>query len=120
LHRAAIQIKFHGALLIGQVPSHELEAQHPAFQRLVVPSEDGASQVIEAFCARLTLITLSGRLVFIETSFDDSLGITKWTLSAFWPAQLAHSVVTLGRIYQVLYVYLHRLDSYRGLEKVGP
>ncbi len=68
----------------------------------MVSGEDGVGQIIEAFSAIFTLIALSGRLLFIETSFDDSFGITKRTLSSFWPAQLAHSLVTLYIIYQGL------------------
>jgi hypothetical protein len=85
----------------------------------MMPCEDGVRQVVETFFTSSTLITLAGWLFVIEPPFDHSLGITKGTLSSFWPAQLAHRIVTLGIIYQVLDVYLHLLDSYGGLEKVG-
>jgi hypothetical protein len=85
----------------------------------MVSGEDSARQIIEAFITIFTLITLSGRLLLIETSSDDSSGITKRTLSAFWPTQFAHRVVTVGIIYQVFYVYLHLLGSFHGVGKVG-
>jgi hypothetical protein len=99
---AAFQIQFPGDLFIGQIQAHKIEAQYPDFERLMMPSEDCAGQIIEAFLTIFTLITLSDRLFVIETSSDDSSGITKRTLSAFRPAQFAYRVVTLGIIYQTI------------------
>ena len=84
-----------------------------------MPREDGAGQIIEAFPTVFALIALPGWLFFIEASSDHSLGITKRTLFSFRPAKLPNSVITLGIIYQVLYIYLHMLDSFRQMEKVG-
>ena len=119
LDLAAVQIQFLSDLFIGQVQSHKIQAQYPDLQRLMVPGEDRTRQIIEAFLTIFTFITLSGRLLIIETSSDDALGITKRTLSAFWPTQFAHRIVTLGIIYQAFYVYLHLLSSFHGVGKVG-
>src|SRR5882724_2837438 len=70
-----------------------------------------------AFSANVTLITLTGRFVLIETTFNDALGMTKGTLSSCRPAPLAPAIVTLGFSHQILYVNLQQLDSYHGFEK---
>jgi len=114
---ATVQIQLFCNLLIGQVQSHEVEAQNPDFERLMVPGKNCAGKIIEAFSALFTLIMLPGRLFFIETSSHNPSGFTKRTLSSFWPAQLSYRVVTLGIIDQILYVYLHLLDSFHGLKK---
>jgi hypothetical protein len=119
LNIAAVQIQLPGDLLIGQIQSHEVQAQDPDLERLMVPSKDGAGQIIEAFPASLTLIALPGRLFLIGTSSGNTLGITKRALSSFWPVKLPDSVVALGIIYQILYVYPHLLDSFCEVEKVG-
>jgi len=119
LELTAVQIQFPGDLFIGQVQSHKIEAQYPHLEELMMPGEDRARQIIEAFLTILTLITLSGRLFVIETSSDDSLGITTRTLSAYWPTQLAHCIVMLDIVYQDFYVYLQLLSFVYGLEKVG-
>lgn len=105
-------------LLIGQIQSHEVEAQDPNFKGLMMPGKDGTGKVVETLSAFFTLITLPGRFFFIETSSDNSPGVTKWTLSSFWPAQLSYSVITLCIIDQILYIYLHLVDSFHGLENV--
>jgi hypothetical protein len=85
----------------------------------MVPSKEGVGQIIEAFPARFTLIALPGRLFLIGTSSGNTLGITQRALSSFWPTKLPDSVVALGIIYQILYVYLHLLDSFCEVEKVS-
>ena len=119
LDLAVVQIQFPGNLFIGQVQSHKTQTQYPDLEGLMVPGENSARQIIEAFVTIFTLITLSGRLLVIETSSDDSPGITKRTLSAFWPTQFAHRIITLGIIYQAFYIYLHLLGSFHGVGKVA-
>jgi hypothetical protein len=84
----------------------------------MMPGEDRVGQIIEAFPASSTLIALPGRLFLIEASSYDLLGITKRTLSSFQPAKLSNTVAALAGVYQVLYIYLHLLDSLREVGKV--
>jgi hypothetical protein len=72
----AAQIRFPGDMFSGQDQSYKIKARYPDLEGLRVPSEDSIRQIIEAF---LTLITLSGRLLLIETSLDGSHGITERT-----------------------------------------
>ncbi len=65
----------------------------------------------KTFSALFAFIALSGGFLIIATSFDCAHGITKRTLTPFWPKQFANSFITLYIIYQGLYVYLHPLRS---------
>jgi hypothetical protein len=110
----AVQIQFPGDLFIGQVQAHKIEAQYPDIEGLMVLGEDRVRQIIEAFLTIFALITLSGRLLLIETSSDHSPGITKRALPALGPKQFTYHVVTLGIIYQISYVYLHAVGFLSG------
>jgi len=68
---------------------------------------NGARKVVKASQTDFTLVTLTGRLFLIKALFDDTLGITKGTLSAFRLAQLAYRIITLGIIDQICYVASH-------------
>jgi len=47
LHVRAVQAQLQGNLPVGQVQAHEVEAQHPHAQRLVMSGQHRAGQVIE-------------------------------------------------------------------------
>jgi len=78
---------------------------------LMMSGKNGVRQIIEAFAAIFTFITLFGWFFFIEAPLDYAFGITKRALASFWPAQFPNSVVTLCVINKRLYVYLHLLGS---------
>jgi hypothetical protein len=88
--------QFPGDMFSGQDQSHKIKAQHLHLEGLMVLSEDSVRQIIEAFLTLFTLITLFGKLLLIETSSDDSHGITIRTRSAFWSTQFAHSIGDTG------------------------
>ena len=48
LHVRAGEPQLQGDLPVGEVQAHEIEAQHPDPQRLMVPGQDGAAQIVEA------------------------------------------------------------------------
>ena len=81
----------------------------------MVSCGDGFSEIIESLPAQFTLIALPIGPCIIESSFDDLAGITKWAMYFLRPAKLPYGIVALDIINQVLYVYLHRLDSSRGV-----
>ncbi|MDR6221398.1 hypothetical protein J2Y00_005034 [Deinococcus soli (ex Cha et al. 2016)] len=57
-----VQAEFVGDLAVTQIQTHEIQARHPLPQGLMVPSEDGARQVIELPLAIQTAISLSESL----------------------------------------------------------
>ena len=57
-----VEVQFLGDLLVGEVQAHEVQAQDPDPQRLVVAGEDGVGQVVEAAAAAVALVALPLRL----------------------------------------------------------
>jgi hypothetical protein len=100
-----------GDLPIGQVQTHKIQAQHPYGQWLMPVrqhcGEHGFSQVIEGSVAHSTEITLSIRLSFIWSIFDDFGGVTMRALNALGPTKAANHLVTLGVIDQSVNVQSH-------------
>jgi len=96
-----------GDLPIGKVQTHEIQAQHPYGQRLMVSGEHGFGQVIEGSIAHSTEITLSVRLSFIWSIFDDFGGVAMGTLDTFRPTKAANHLVTLGVVNQSVNVQSH-------------
>jgi len=76
--------------------------------------KNGVGQIIKAFVAVVTLVALTCRFRIIKAALDDLCGLTRWTLDAVWPAQLADSLTTLHIIDQILDVDLQRCTPVRG------
>src|SRR2546422_3459882 len=94
-------------LLIRQVESHEIQAQYPHFQRLMMSSKDGVGQVIKAFVAVVALIALTGRFRVITATLDGVFGLTRGTHAAVGPAQFTNRLITLHLVDEILDVDLH-------------
>jgi hypothetical protein len=114
MYITAIQGQFVGNLIVGQVQSHEVEAQDPHLQGLMMASKDGVGQIIKACVAVVTLIALTGGFRVIKTALDDMLGLTRRAVNALWPAQFTNGLITLCIIDEILDVDLHRWTPVRG------
>lgn len=66
-----MHIEFLSDLFIRQLQTHEVEAENPDPQRLVMTSKDGAGQVVEFRLTRLALLPLSRRLGLVSPLFGD-------------------------------------------------
>src|SRR3954469_5233283 len=62
LHVRLAQAQLLGDLPVREVEAHEVQAQNPDPQRLVVPGQDGAGQVVEAGAAGGAAVALPVRL----------------------------------------------------------
>jgi hypothetical protein len=78
--------QFVGNLLVRQVEPHEIEAQDPDFQRLMMSGKDSVGQIIKAYVIVATLLALPCRFRIIKTTLDDLLGLTRGAGDAVWPA----------------------------------
>lgn len=58
MHVVLVQVQFLGNLRVGQVQAHEVQAQDPDGQGLVVPGQRRPGQVVEALAARLAPVAL--------------------------------------------------------------
>src|SRR6266566_2324370 len=101
-------------LLIREIQAHEIEAQDPHLQGLMMAGKDGVSQIIKASVTVVTLIALTSGFRVIKAALDNVLGLTRWTCYTIWPAQLADGLITLHLIDQMLDVDRHPWTPVRG------
>ena len=97
------QIQLLGDLLLGQIQAHQIEAEHPDAERLVMSGEDGPGQVIEISAALPAVIALAGTLSIVAPTFPDVAGPAVRTLQAIGPAHLADGFITFVVINQLLH-----------------
>src|SRR5215212_8146204 len=96
LHVGRAQAQLQGDLPVGEVQAHEGEAQHPHPQRLMVPGQRRAGEIVEAPGAGLTPIALPMRLGVIAPVADYPITAAPGTAHALGPAMLAHQCDALG------------------------
>src|SRR3954454_11197587 len=89
-----------GDLPVGEVQAHEVEAQHPDAQRLVVPGQDGAGQVVEAVRARLAAVALPLRLRVVTAVAHHGVAAASGAADALRPAMLPHQGEVLSVVDQ--------------------
>ena len=89
-------------LFIREIQAHEIEAEDPDTQRLVMAGEDGPGQVVEVFLTSLALITLALGLGRIVTLFGDRRRVATGTGDALRPSQLADGLEAFEVVDEVL------------------
>jgi len=102
-----LQVQFGGYLPVGKVQAHQIQAQHPHGQRLVMPGEHGFRQVVKGGMTFPAEVSLTLRLGFIVSVFDDVSRVAMGTFDAFGPAEMPHHLVTLGVVDQSVNVKSH-------------
>src|SRR5262249_43795117 len=114
LHITVIERQFMCNLFIRHIQSHEIETQHPDFQRLMMASKNSVGQIIKALVTVVTLIALPGGFRVIKATLDDLCRLTRGARNAVWPSQLADGLITLPLIDQLLDIDLHHWTPVRG------
>jgi 4-hydroxy-3-methylbut-2-en-1-yl diphosphate synthase IspG/GcpE len=79
LHIIFVEIQLRRNLLIGQVKSHEIEANHPHFERLMMSFKNGPCQIVKIYAALLTRVALPMFLGVVEAPLVDEVTITMGT-----------------------------------------
>jgi hypothetical protein len=64
-----VEVEFLGDLLVGEVQPHEVQAQDPDPQRLVVAGEDRPGQVVEPAAAAVALIHVPSAIAELRSTF---------------------------------------------------
>jgi hypothetical protein len=82
-----IEIKLLSDLFIREIQPHEVEAEDPDAQRLVMTGEDGPGQVIKPSVASGAFIPLARRLSVITSLLDHLGGRTMGTSHSVGPAE---------------------------------
>src|SRR4051794_4841939 len=104
LHVTNIEIKLPGDLMVRQVQAHEVEAQDPDPQRLMMAGENCVSQVIEARLAGRAAVTLALRLPVVMTMPGHLVTLAYRATHALGPPQTPDRLEAPGVIDQELKV----------------
>src|SRR4029453_6478779 len=94
------QLQLQGDLPVREVQAHEVQAQHPHAQRLVVPGQHCPGEVVETPGARLTPIALPMRLGVVAPVADHRIAAAAGAAHTLAPAMLAHQREALGGVQQ--------------------
>src|SRR3954451_22645191 len=100
LHVRGVQAQFLRDLPVGEVQPHQVEAQNPHAQWLMVPAQHRAGQIVEASMARLAQVALPVPLAFVRAIADDHGIVAVRAAHASWPTMLTHKLKTLGLVQQ--------------------
>lgn len=76
LHNTLRQIQFYRNLPIGKIQTHQIQAQHPSLQRLMMTFKYRITQIIKLLSTSLTFIPLLMGLGCMKAAFVDFTGST--------------------------------------------
>src|SRR5215203_2891177 len=100
LHVRPAKAQLPGDLLVREVQAHKVEAQYPHPQRLVMPGQHRAGQIVKTSGARLAAIALPSLLGVVAPVPDHRGAAAPRATHALWPAALAHKGEALGVVHQ--------------------
>src|SRR6185369_5009883 len=100
LHVRAGEAQFLSDLPVGEVETHEIQAQHPDPQRLMMPGQHRAGEVIKATRTGLTPVALPVRLRVIATVAHHGGTAASGAAHALRPAMLPYQGEALGVVDQ--------------------
>jgi len=84
-----------GDLAVGEIEAHEIQAQHPDAQRLMMAGEDRPGQVIETATAPFAPVALPVLLGVVNAVADDGAAGAAGAADAAGPAMLPDHLVAL-------------------------
>src|SRR3954454_7654208 len=113
LHVRGAKLELLGDLPVREVEAHEVEAQNPDPQLLMVSGENGPGQVVEAAAAGRAAITLAVRLGIIPAMTGDRGALTVRAADAVGPAVLAHQLVAFRIVDQRRQVHQRRHERHQ-------
>ena len=94
------ELQLPGDLPVGEVQAHEVKAQYPHAQRLVMAGQHRAGEVVEAPSTRLAAVALPAGLRLVTAVADHCRACTEGALDTLGPAMLAHQGEALGVVNQ--------------------
>src|SRR5208337_2818861 len=99
-----IQIQLMSNLLIREIQPHEVKAEHPHAQRLVVTGKDRPGEVVEPLPTGVALILLSFRLRFVASLFRDLGRVAVGAGDPLEPTHRSDGLKAPGIVDEVQYV----------------
>jgi uncharacterized membrane protein YeaQ/YmgE (transglycosylase-associated protein family) len=100
VHVRHVEAQFLGDLTVRKVQTHEVQAQHPDPQRLVMAGQHRAGEVVKAPRTRLAPIPLPVSLGLVKAIADYGTATAGRAADTLRPAMLAHQGETLGIVDQ--------------------
>jgi hypothetical protein len=97
-----VEIKFPRDLLVREVEPHQIQAQDPLAQGLMVMREDRIGQVVKVAITSFAVIALPFTLTLMHAASPDLVGLTPDASDTVRPADLAHALVAFRIVYQVV------------------
>src|SRR3954452_339150 len=98
-------------LAVRQVYSHEVRAQDPGRDRLMMSGQNGSRQIIEAILAGLAQVSLSVPLAIVMAVADHSCAAAVEADNAVRPAELPNDFIALRFVEQVRQLDQHGFRS---------
>jgi hypothetical protein len=95
LDAVLIQTEFVGDLTVGEIETHEIQAQNPYAERLMTPGQDRPGQIVEAAAATLATVALPLLLGVVDPVAYDAVTATARAANAVGPTVLTDQLVTL-------------------------
>jgi hypothetical protein len=90
LHIGHAELQLSGDLPVGEVQAHEVKAQHPHAERLVMAGQHRAGEVVEASSTLLAAGALPARLRLVMAVADHRRACAQGAPDTLGPAMLAH------------------------------
>jgi len=90
-----VQIQFAGDLAIGKIEAHEIQAQNPDAEGLMMAGQDRPAQIVEAGAATFAAIALPVLLHVVDAMAYDGRAGAAGTANAIGPTMLADQLKTL-------------------------
>ena len=91
-----VDVQLLGDLLVGEVQPHEVQAQDPDPQRLMMAGEDRIGQVVEPLTAAVAVVALTFGLGVVPAVLGDPVGATPGAPHAIGPAHRPDGLEALG------------------------
>ena len=97
-----VQVEFLRDLLIGEIEAHEVQAEDPDSQRLVMCLEDCSRQVVELPTTSTTLVPLAVFVSVVQATLAGRRRFAEWAAHAARPPLLSNGLKALLIIQEVL------------------
>jgi hypothetical protein len=108
VHVGGIHTQLRGDLPVRQVQPHEIEAENPNAQRLMMASQNRSCQIIKPSRACLAPIPLPRQLGIVMAISDNGVSATTRTANALRPAMITNERETFSVIQQT-----RQIDQFR-------
>ena len=97
----SVHVEFLGDLQTREIQTHEVQANNPGAQGLMMAGEDGSSEVVKPPLTSVAEVSLPVRLGVITAVLDDGLGRAMGAYDAVGPSHIADGLEALGVVDEV-------------------